>query len=136
MINWSKFMLALTVPLLGISACATTGQSSTPALLSQPSANTTALIRQTITEALHGRPVQLAANSFTQSDHIYIETKDHIAPDGLPIMGRKRRDQGFAPVRFDLIKQGEKCMLVRRDTNKKYALDGVDCKAAPAANTP
>lgn len=134
-----KFILPLLI-LLGSSACVSTSRSVpapkqappntiTAAVLSVPSTGTTRLLAKAMSEALNGTKVALAPDAFTRSGRLNVErnTKNPSAKPGL-----NGRLMGVPVVhRFALMIKANKCYLVYEKTGKKYALDGVKCRAMP-----
>jgi len=112
-----------------LTACQTSAKGgSTPALLTNPSAVTSATLEAAISKALNGRHVRLAAGAFTKRPNVIIELAAYSTLGGDPMDGR-RMDR---PDHFTLNARGAKCVLIHEETGETYGLRGVECKAVSA----
>ena len=93
-----------------------------PARIVNPNADSRAALQATVNEAI-GREVLLADDALTDSSMLVIErwlpgTMDDPVPQGRILE---------KPVRFQLVKSGEDCFLVRKSDGARYALSKTDC---------
>ena len=122
----ARLLIALA-SLMAMSSCQSTGHQSIEkldAIIINPSEITRAELGQTISNALNGRRVTIAPDSFTQSSIAIIERRQMMGPDGNPIMGR---DFG-KPDHFILKTSDQGCWLYHRQSEEYYALKTVKCK--------
>ena len=109
---------------LGLSACATMAQEETPAVLVETNATARAEIVRVVGEALGNSDMLIASDALTRESALFIERKPARDATGQRLSGR---DYG-RPERFDLVKQGDTCVLVHASTQKRYPLKGVRCE--------
>ena len=107
-----------------MSACATMAQEEIPAVLVESDAAARAEIVRAVSEALGNSDVLIASDALTRESALFIERKPARDATGQRLSGR---DYG-RPERFDLVKQGESCVLVHAGTQKRYPLKGVRCE--------
>jgi hypothetical protein len=117
--HWILLSAALT-----LSACATMAQEDTTAVLVATNGETRAEIVRVVGEALGNSDVMIAGDALTRESTLFIERKPARDATGQRLSGR---DYG-RPERFDLVKQGEACVLVHASTQKRYGLKGVRCE--------
>ena len=98
--------------------------SGTPAVLSNPSPETTAELTEVIMKATHGRKTILAADVLTTSASLAIELAPRGSMNGDYMMGR-RMDK---PEHFSLSKSGKHCILTHKGTGTHYALSKAKCE--------
>lgn len=102
-----------------LTACETLPPSKgTPAILSNPSAQTTAEIADVISKALHGVKTTLAPDALTNSASVIIEKPYN------EMIGR-RMDR---PDHFTLSLSGDTCVLTHEETSTHYALKHAQCE--------
>jgi hypothetical protein len=99
-------------------------QEETPAVLVDSNAETRAEIVRAVGEALGNSDVLIANDALTRESALFIERKPARDATGQRLSGR---DYG-RPERFDLVKQGNACVLVHSSTQKRYPLKGVRCE--------
>ncbi len=109
---------------LTLSACASMAQEETPAVLVDSNAETRAEIVRAVGEALGNSDVLIANDALTRESALFIERKPARDATGQRLSGR---DYG-RPERFDLVKQGNACVLVHSSTQKRYELKGLRCE--------
>ena len=102
----------------------TPAEPDRPALISNPSETTRRELQRVVSEALHGIPVELADSALTSSDRLIIERKQHLDPQGNPVMGRSME----TPHHFNLIKNGNDCLLVNAATGQRWRLPNITCR--------
>lgn len=107
-----------------VCACGTQpAQGEAPALIRNPSAQSRAELRRVLSTALNGAPVTIADDALTHSSVLIIERAVHRDSRGRPLTGR---DLG-RPVRFRLVRRGDRCLLVREDSGAYWQLMHVSC---------
>jgi hypothetical protein len=109
---------------LTLSACASMAQEEMPAVLVESNVETRAEIVRVVGEALGNSDVLIANDALTRESALFIERKPARDATGQRLSGR---DYG-RPERFDLVKQGDACVLVHSSTQKRYELKGVRCE--------
>ncbi|GAC1451466.1 MAG: hypothetical protein PVSMB6_00960 [Steroidobacteraceae bacterium] len=107
----------------------TRGQSSVPALLASPSAQTRAELARVITEALHV-PVRLAADALVHDSVLIVERIMPRDATGAPLDGR----MPGRPEHFRLVMQGSRCVVVQERTSRSWTLGSASCKPAAAGS--
>jgi hypothetical protein len=118
---------ACTAVLVLTCACQSPVRAQQPAVLTHPSAQSTAELNRAVSEALDGMPVRLADDALTHDSALVVE---HIQPRdaaGLPVNGRELA----RPEHFRLFTRGAHCILVHERTGKRRILKSATC--APAA---
>jgi len=112
--------------MLMLAGCRTVSSpSEVPAIIVNATPESRAALAQTVSEALNGAPVKLAADALTKTDVLIIERERALDPAGHPLNGRERE----MPGQFQLVKSGDQCILVDRRTERRFPLDGVACSA-------
>lgn len=124
-INLNRISSTCLLGLLSACSSATIAEAK-PAVLIDSSSTTHQIIEQVISQALNGKKVTIAKDSFLQSNQLLIEKKHYSsieapAIDGLILGGPKTH-------RFALFSKGTQCYLVYAKTGKKYPLNEVKCK--------
>ncbi|WP_111642958.1 hypothetical protein [Marinimicrobium alkaliphilum] len=119
---------ALGLTALALSACQHQSNASEPgelesAILNTTTAESRAELAETVGEAL-GADVRLSREVFTRGSLLIVERR-HIERmhDGQP-MGREQ----WEPDYFQLLTDGERCVLEHRDTNRRWTLSHADCR--------
>ncbi|PHR57474.1 MAG: hypothetical protein COA43_12315 [Robiginitomaculum sp.] len=113
-----------------LAGCNTLAQTqAVPALVETPSNTNRDVLTKAISQALHNSKVQLSLSDFSKRNTVIIEGKQHMAPNGLPIMGRITKDMMTPADHFQLMKRGKKCFLIHTETGEEYVLKGVTCQA-------
>ena len=116
--------------LIAITGCRTDAHAGeVPAMLVDPDAGTQAELQRLVSTALGGASITLSDAALTDSSLLIIERKPHVDASGARIMGR---DLGM-PEQFQLIKQGNVCLLEQIRTGERWALQGAVCVAVPSA---
>ena len=98
-------------------------QPVVPALLTNPGPETLQEIEQTVSTALNDTKVTLAADALTKNSVLVIERGMQRSIDRPPVMGR---DLG-RPVRFQLVIDGQQCILVDQQSGQHWPLATVEC---------
>jgi len=109
-----------------IAACSTPAvQPEYPALLTNPSPTTLLEIERTLSTAMDGAKVSIAADALTTSSHLTIEQSMIRSMDQQPELGRNLG----RPDHFQLIIDGPQCVLVHEKTGLHWLLNTVECIA-------
>ena len=98
-------------------------QSDVPSLLTNPGLETLQEIEQTVSTALNGTKVTLAADALTNNSMLVIERGMQRRIDRPPELGR---DLG-RPYRFQLVSDGSQCVLVDQQNGMHWPLVTVEC---------
>ncbi|MGK0298495.1 MAG: hypothetical protein ACI9XC_002117 [Gammaproteobacteria bacterium] len=107
-----------------LAACsAQTVEPNVPALLTNPGSETLQEIEQTISTALNGTKVTLAADVLIKNSVLVIERGLQRSIERPPVMGR---DLG-RPHRFQLVIEGSQCVLVDQQSGQQWSLVNVEC---------
>ena len=121
----NKLLLAMVSMVLLASACKTIDPAQAkPAVITNPSAETTAELTEVVSTIFNGRPVTLAQDVLTESNILSIQIAEH-KKDGLPVMGRIEE----MPRQFQLLKHEEGCYLFDSQNDTLYPLKTVQCQA-------
>ncbi len=94
-----------------------------PALITGPTEESRAALRQAVSEAFNGIKVTLADDALTKSSLLTIERNPIRDVQGRRLMGR---ELGM-PHKFRLIKNGSRCALVRLSDDRRWVLAGTRC---------
>lgn len=107
------------------SACKTLDPAQAkPAIITNPSAETTAELSKVVSTIFHGRPVTLAQDVLTNTNILTIQIAEH-KKDGLPVMGSIEE----MPRQFQLLKHEDGCYLFDSQNDTLYPLQTVQCQA-------
>ena len=118
----SYLLAALCVGLL--NACMSTTQDNLkPALLAEPSAQTSMVIEKAITQLLHGQPVKLADDVFANDNIVTVERVEHVDQQGKMLNGRSNENVQT----FSLLTDHDLCYLRHEATKKTIALTNLPC---------
>ena len=101
--------------------------AATPDVIVDASDAGRAELKQVVSSALGGRPVLLATDALTQSSELVIERTPRSGPHGVRIPGRNTEPAR----RFRLLLSGGKCVLAYVNTDQRYELRRITCRAAP-----
>ena len=105
------------------------GGQEQPALIAEPSPAGYAELHRLVVEGMHGAPVVLAPDAFTERSVLVVESGP-----GKPALPQPRLDgrKMQAPVKFHLVMDGEGCWLVRSADGQRWPLEQ-RCKPAAEA---
>ncbi len=95
-----------------------------PARIIDPDSVSRAELHTVVAAALHGADVTLADDALTQSSLLIIEPTVYRDAQNNRVMGREVR----APVRFVLMKQGDRCVLESSGTHQRWVLSATRCE--------
>ena len=117
--------LSLILAALACAACQTVeADYDRPARIVNPDAASRAALQAAVNEAL-GTEVMLADDALTQSSWLAIEnwpagTIDNPVPQGRILE---------KPIQFQLVRNGDDCMLIRQSDGARYPLADTECEA-------
>ena len=114
---------AIVVLCLLTSACASMAQDDAPAVIIGSNESTRAELVRVVGEALGFSDVLIADDALTRESSLFIERRPARDATGQRLSGRDYD----RPERFDLVKQGEKCVLVQASTHRRFELKDVRC---------
>lgn len=116
-------ILATVSTVLLASACKTIDPAhAEPAVITNPSAETTAELTEVVSTIFNDRPVTLAQDVLTDTNILTIQIAEH-KKDGLPVMGRIEE----MPRQFQLLKHEDDCYLYDSQNDTLYPLQTVEC---------
>ena len=113
----------VVLTLLGAACGAPVVQPDVPALLTNPGPETLQEIEQTVSTALNDTKVTLATDALTKNSVLVIERGMQRRIDRPPELGR---DLG-RPIRFQLVIDGQQCVLVDQQSGQHWPLATVEC---------
>ncbi len=109
-----------------LSACsALQAQDGAPAVIVHSISSSRAELSRAVSDALNGRPVVIADDALTHDSILWIERTQRQSTRELQANGRDLD----RPDKFQLIKQGTRCVLIHERTGHRRALKTVSCKA-------
>lgn len=100
-------------------------KAAIPAIVVEPSEEAMAEIKGVIKQALNSDEIMFASKVFTERSILAIDKSGGRAIDKPDAMGRVMD----MPYRFQLLKSNDGCLLHQLDTDKRWALTKVKCKA-------
>lgn len=122
----SKMLLVLGAGALCIlTGCKTVSeQEPVPARISSPSAESTTELTRIVSTVMDGKSVKIAPTALTESNELVImeNTKSMLGNDPINGMIRTR------PQRFLLMKRGNACYLVHKESGEEYVLQQTPCE--------
>lgn len=120
--TFRSFLVIISMVLLA-SACKTIEPAQAkPAIISNPSPETTAELTDVMSTIYGGRPVTIAPDVLTETNILSIQIAPH-EKDGLPVMGAIED----MPRQFQLLKHESDCYLYDSQNDTLYPLDTVQC---------
>lgn len=117
----------IVVACLFATACASMAQDAHPALIVDSSEHTRAELVRIVGAALGNADVLIANDALTRESSLFIERRPARDATGQRLSGRDYDK----PERFDLVRQGSKCVLVQASTGTRYELKNVRCETRP-----
>lgn len=96
----------------------------TQALLTQKSAEAHEELEATVSRAMGGQKVTLSQETLVGQSTFSVQQKQHMGPDGNPIMGRIMK----RPDKFTLYTDGSTCSLTHDESGDTYPLSSVVCE--------
>jgi len=119
-----KYLIGLTLCLLLTACKAQDVQPEVPALLSNPGDSLLQQLEQTLSEAMAGTKITLAADVFTTSSVLVIERGLRRGIEGNAELGRNLG----RPYRFQLLTDGSNCVVLDPQTGLRWPLTGAVCR--------
>lgn len=119
----NKKLLAGTILIASLSACTLKAHDPVPAIFPDSSSEARAEIVEVVSNALGGKKVAIAQNVFQESSRLLLGTKPVIAPNGVTVYDSNKQ----SPLVFELVKQGDDCLLRRLDTKQTWPLKTKQC---------
>jgi hypothetical protein len=117
-------LMSVTLGVLLLMACRTPPEpAEAPAVLTNPSAESRLELRRVVSGALHRDSVTLADDALTRESVLIIERARARDPNGQLLNGRELDK----PEHFHLVKEGERCVLVRERTGERWTLASATC---------
>jgi hypothetical protein len=117
--KWEIWLVVCLV--LAAQACATS-RATVPARLDRPTAATIAQVKVALAKAMGKARIELGPIDYATSTSLFV----------LPPPPSLYETRSLAtPTVFDIKRQGQTCLLVRRESGQTIALDGVACVAMP-----
>lgn len=108
-----------------VTACAQTpSKADAPAVIVEATAPGSNELRSTVQKALGVSAITLADDALTESSTLFIERASADA-GGRPLDGRNIG----RPEQFNLIKSGDRCVLVHERTGLRYELTSTRCRS-------
>ncbi len=115
--------VAVTVTLILAGCHARSSPPEVPAIITSPTAESRAELHRVVSGALNGAPITIAADALTGDSTLIIERNPPRDSRGLPLDGRQRG----RPERFQLVKNGPRCLLIHERTGRRWPLSSVTC---------
>lgn len=97
----------------------------TAAVLQQPNASTRAALESAVSEMLQGAKITLAEDALLHDSWLTVERARPRDSTGQLRNGRILE----RPEQFQLVKEQERCVLVRSSSGQRKVLDSIDCRA-------
>lgn len=126
-------MRAIAIGMAGVlvaiqlGACRADPSAPVPARLVDPDQTVRAELRAVVEAALHGASVLIADDALTADSLLVITHRPLRDDQGRPVMGRIVEP----PVRFQLIREGGRCLLVNVETGARTPLEHAVCSPLP-----
>jgi hypothetical protein len=120
-LNVKKTLITLSV--IVISACTSQVYEKNSALLPADSAQARTEIIKLVSQSLGGKKIAIAKDVFQHSSRLLLGKTAVTSPVGINVI---RSDQVSAIV-FELIKQGDNCLLRRINTTQEWQLKTKNC---------
>jgi len=103
-----------------VSSACQTNAATTPGVLTTTDAQAMEKLQSVLADAMNVARVELGPGDLTSQSTISV----------LPPRLGPGEDRSVAmPVLFDIVLKGGRCFVVRRETGREYALEGVSCRA-------
>ncbi len=115
--------MLLFVFVISLCACSLQARETHAALLPTDSDEIRAEIIALVSQSLGGKTIPIAKDVFQQSSRLLLGKSAINSPEGVNVF---RADEGRALV-FELVKQGENCLLRRLDNGQEWQLTSLRC---------
>lgn len=120
---FNKRLLVASILISALSACTLKAHEPVPAILPDNSSEARAEIIEIVSNALGGKKIAIAQDVFQESSRLLLGTKPVIAPNGVTVYGSDKS----STLVFELVKQGDDCLLKRLDTMHTWPLKTTLC---------
>ena len=111
--------------LLAMAGChAHPATTDVPAVLTHPTAESRAELRQAVARALNREAVTLADDALTADGTLIVERALRRDAQGRPLQGSETRDR---PEHFRLVRNGSRCVLVHEGSGRRFTLKSATC---------
>jgi len=111
--------------LLAMAGChAHPGPTEVPAVLTHPTAESRAELRQVVARALNRDTVTLADDALTADGALIVERTLRRDAQGRPLQGMETRAR---PEHFRLVRNGSRCVLVHEGSGRRFTLESATC---------
>ena len=111
------------IGVFSLAACALQAQEKKPALLPAKSEQARAEIITLVSQSLGGKTIPIANDVFQQSSKLLIGKTAVTSPEGIKFV---RADNEVA-IAFELLKQGQHCILRRVSPSQEWTLTTTKC---------
>lgn len=118
-----KKALVLSILVSALCACASQAHEKEAALLPANSAQARAEIIELVSQSLGGKNIPIAKDVFQHSSRLLLGKAAVTSPEGIKVV---RSDTKTALV-FELVKQGDNCLLRRMNTAQEWQLKTKRC---------
>jgi hypothetical protein len=118
-----KQTLAFYIFIFGLCACSSQAHEKEAALLPADSAQARAEIIEVVSQSFGGKKIPIAGNVFQHSSRLLLGKATVTSPEGIKII---RPDTETAIV-FELVKQGDNCLLRRLNNAQEWQLKTKQC---------
>ena len=116
-------VLALSILVFSLCACSLQANEKQAALLPANNVQARAEIIKLVSQSLGGKKIPIAEDVFQHSSRLLLGKTTVISPKGVKVI---RSDKGVALV-FELVKQGDNCLLRRIDNAQEWLLATKNC---------
>lgn len=120
----TSVFIAVVVSSVLLAACRmVAAHPDEAAVITHPDDQSRAEIRRVISQALNGAPLTLTDDALTIESTVIIEPVRRRDASGAPLDGRDLRK----PQTFQLVKNGNTCILLQQGTKHRWPLKSVTC---------
>lgn len=116
--------LCATLLAIVLSACALPDIEAQPAVIVEPDAQSRLALQEAVSESLEGAEVTLAADALTDSSTLVLE---RLRPTSRESLEGESRSLD-RPEHFQLVTQGEACILVHEESGARHMLADTRCR--------
>ena len=118
-----KKTIALSTLILVLSACSSQAHEKEVALLPVNSAQARAEIIELVSQSFGGKNIPIAEDVFQHSSRLLIGKTAVTSPEGIKIFGSDKE----TAIVFELVKQGDNCLLRRINNAQEWQLKTKRC---------
>ncbi|MCP4324456.1 MAG: hypothetical protein GY787_21875 [Alteromonadales bacterium] len=106
-----------------LSACSSNAIEPVPAILTTDNGEARAEIIDIVSNALGGKKVAIAQDVFQESSRLLLGPKPVVAPNGVVVYDSSNKPA----LVFELVKQGDNCLIRRLDSMQTWPLASKSC---------